>query len=320
MKRNRLIILGLLSSVLFFIFSMNIFSNTSVTSAALAAQPQTPNSIPSNSGLTESLDTPSYYLIDVKNQNILLSQNDTVHRPPASTVKLLTGLVAMQTLNEDDTVTVGNEVLIQDTTLGLKPGDTIKVKDLLTAIYLESANDAAIALAVKAKESLPAFIESMNNYAIELGCKDSHFQTPNGLPASDQYTTAQDLAKIAIKFTQNKTLMDYVRQKEGKVEWTTSNGLKRSIKVYNTNEFLGIYPGVQGLKTGTTTEAGQCLVTYVSRSDGDLILVLLGSRNRYKETKGLLDQGIAALRTRAALQSISKNSESLVQSPGFIQP
>lgn len=317
MKRFSLIILSL---ILGFIFSINIISNTSLSSAAFAAQPTTQKSTPANSSLTEGIDTPSYYLIDVQNQNILLSQNDTVHRPPASTVKLLTGLVAMESLNEDDTVTVGNEVLIQDTTLGLKPGDTIKVKDLLTAIYLASANDAAVALAVKAKESLPAFIESMNNYALELGCKDSHFQTPNGLPASDQYTTAHDLAKIAIKFTQNKTLMDYVRQKEGKVEWTTSNGLKRSIKIYNTNEFLGVYPGVQGLKTGTTTEAGQCLVTYVSRADGDLILVLLGSRNRYKDTKDLLDQGIAALRTRAALRSISKSPESLIQSPGFVQP
>lgn len=313
MKHKNLLIFCL---ILVSLLSMNIVLTTAIDSAVLAAQ-----TLPiSNSNLPEGLNTPSYYLIDLNTKNVLLSQNDTIQRPPASTVKLLTGLVAMQTLNENDTVTVGNEVLIEDSTLGLKPGDTIKVKDLLTAIYLPSANDAAVALAVKAKGSLSAFIESMNKYALELGCKDSHFQTPNGLPAADQYTTAQDLAKIAIKFTQNETLMEYAQQKEGKVEWTTSNGLKRSIKVYNTNEFLGIYPGVQGLKTGTTTEAGQCLVTYVTRSDGDLILVLLGSKNRYKETKSLLDQGLAAIRTRAALQTISKSPESLIQGPGFLQP
>lgn len=313
MKHKNLLIFCL---ILVSLLSMNIVLTTAIDSAVLAAQ-----TLPiSNSNLPEGLNTPSYYLIDLSTKNVLLSQNDTIQRPPASTVKLLTGLVAMQTLNENDTVTVGNEVLIEDSTLGLKPGDTIKVKDLLTAIYLPSANDAAVALAVKAKGSLSAFIESMNKYALELGCKDSHFQTPNGLPAADQYTTAQDLAKIAIKFTQNETLMEYAKQKEGKVEWTTSNGLKRSIKVYNTNEFLGLYPGVQGLKTGTTTEAGQCLVTYVTRSDGDLILVLLGSKNRYKETKSLLDQGLAAIRTRAALQTISKSPESLIQGPGFLQP
>lgn len=313
MKHKNLLIFCL---ILVSLLSMNIVLTTAIDSAVLAAQ-----TLPiSNSNLPEGLNTPSYYLIDLSTKNVLLSQNDTIQRPPASTVKLLTGLVAMQTLNENETVTVGNEVLIEDSTLGLKPGDTIKVKDLLTAIYLPSANDAAVALAVKAKGSLSAFIESMNKYALELGCKDSHFQTPNGLPAADQYTTAQDLAKIAIKFTQNETLMEYAKQKEGKVEWTTSNGLKRSIKVYNTNEFLGLYPGVQGLKTGTTTEAGQCLVTYVTRSDGDLILVLLGSKNRYKETKSLLDQGLAAIRTRAALQTISKSPESLIQGPGFLQP
>lgn len=320
MKHKSLIIFSL---SLVCLLSGNIISTTAIYPAALAAQTQPTKSIASNSSnsnLPESLNTTSYYLIDLNTNNVILSQNDTTQRPPASTVKLLTGLVAMETLNENDTVTVGNEVLIEDSTLGLKPGDTIKVKDLLTAIYLPSANDAAIALAVKAKGSLSAFIDSMNKYALELGCKDSHFQTPNGLPVSDQYTTAQDLSKIANKFTQNKTLMEYAQQKEGKVEWTTSNGLKRSIKVYNTNEFLGIYPGDQGLKTGTTSEAGQCLVTYVTRPDGDLILVLLGSKNRYKETKTLLDQGLAAMRTRAALQTLSKSPSSLIQGPGFLQP
>lgn len=273
----------------------------------------------SQSTFDAGLNSPSYYLINAQNQEVLLAQNEAIQRPPASTVKLLTGLVAMQTLKEDDVVKVGEEVNIENTTLGLKPGDTILVKDLLTALFLPSANDAAVALAVKAKGSVPAFVEAMNQYALQLGCDSSSFQTPNGLPASDQYSTAQDLAKIASEFIQNETLMKYVEKQEGKVEWTTSSGLKRSIIVHNTNEFLGIYPGVEGLKTGTTSEAGQCLVTYITRSDENLILVLLGSKNRYQDTKNLLDQGMAIVRTKAALKNLGSSPESLVQASGFFQ-
>jgi D-alanyl-D-alanine carboxypeptidase (penicillin-binding protein 5/6) len=252
-------------------------------------------------------------------QEVILDQNKGLQRPPASTVKLLTGLVALQSLHEEDVVTVGQEVVMENSTLGLKPGDTVLVKDLLTALFLPSANDAAVALAVAAKGSVSAFVESMNQYSLQLGCENSRFQTPNGLPAPDQFTTAEDLSKIALDFLKNKKLMQYVEKQEGKVEWTTSNGLKRSIIVKNTNEFLGVYPGVQGLKTGTTTEAGQCLVTYYTRADGDLILVLLGSENRYKDTKNLLDQGMAALRMRAALRNLGSSPESMIQSPGFYQ-
>lgn len=317
MKRK---IFMFLSSMLLIAFSVNVLALSNPTLALSTAQASQAKALSATSTLDNNLNSSSYYLLNAQDQDILLAQNEMIQRAPASTVKLLTGLVAIQSLNEEDIVKVGNEVQIENTTLGLKPGDTIRVKDLLTAVYLESANDAAVALAVKAKGSLPAFVEAMNQYALELGCTNSRFQTPNGLPAPDQYTTAQDLSKIALNFTQNKTLMHYAQEKEGRVEWTTSNGLKMSIIVKNTNELLGVYPGVQGLKTGTTTEAGQCLVTYITRPDGNLLLVLLGSENRYKDTKNLLDQGLAALRTRAALQNLSRSPESLIQAPGFYQP
>ncbi|AHF06966.1 D-alanyl-D-alanine carboxypeptidase family protein [Desulfitobacterium metallireducens] len=316
MKRKKIILMSLIWVIAFII---NTLSLTYPSRSISATQPTVYQSTVKQSNEDKSLNTPSYYLINAQNQDILLAQNETLQRAPASTVKLLTGLVAMQTLHEEDVVTLGNEVVIENSTLGLKPGDTLLVKDLLTALYLPSSNDAAVALAVAAKGSLPAFVEAMNQYALQLGCNSSRFQTPNGLPALDQYSTAQDLSKIAIDFIHNKTLMQYVEKEEGKVEWTGSNGLKKSIIVNNTNEFLGLYPGVQGLKTGTTTEAGQCLVTYITRMDGDLILVLLGSENRYKDTQNLLDRGISTLRTQAALRNIGSSPESMIQTPGFFQ-
>lgn len=314
-KRKIFIFFCTISIIAFGINVLHVFDTPLSYTAA-----QRTTTIPSTSTAEQNTNTTSYYLFSAQNQDAILAHNETTHRAPASTVKLLTGLVAMQSLNEDEMVKVGSEVQIENSTLGLKPGDTIRVRDLLTAIYLDSANDAAVALAVKAKGSLPKFLEGMNQYALQLGCQNSQFQTPNGLPAPDQYTTAQDLSKIAVAFTQNKMLMQYVQEKEGRVEWTSSNGQKKSVQVRNTNEFLGVYPGDEGLKTGTTTEAGQCLVSYITRPDGNLILVLLGSKNRYQDTLELLDQGVAAIRTRAALRNLSSSPEFLIHAPGFYQP
>ncbi|HHY26003.1 MAG TPA: D-alanyl-D-alanine carboxypeptidase [Desulfitobacterium dehalogenans] len=262
----------------------------------------------------------SYLMLNLRTGERLLEKNGDTRRAPASTVKLLTGLLVHEKLQEDELITLGEEVKVEGSVLGLKPGDKILVKDLFTAMYVFSANDAASALAVAAYGTMDDFIQAMNRYALELGCADSQFKTANGMPAQDQYTTAKDLAIIASKFTENPTLMDYVKQKKASVNWTDANGWKQVREISNTNQLLGIYPGDQGLKTGTTTEAGQCLVTYITMGDGDLLLVLLGSEQRYTDTVELLDQGIAKIRTRAALKNILSSPEAFYNMPGFFAP
>lgn len=270
---------------------------------------------------TKPLKTSSYLMLDVQSRQELLAQDEEVRRAPASTVKLLTGIVAMEKLQEQDEIQVGEEVLnIEGSKIGLQPGDRILVEELLTAVYLESANDAATVLAVAAYGSLEEFIKAMNESAQKMGLTDSQFKTPHGLPSPDQYTTARDLTEIALTFIQREELMKYVRKKEGTVDWTRANGFKLSIPVKNTNQLLSIYPGDSGLKTGTTTEAGQCLVTYITRPDGDILLTLLGSKQRYVETIDLLDQGISEIRTRSALKEITSHPDSLITAPGFFTP
>lgn len=270
---------------------------------------------------TKPLQSSSYFMINVQSQQTLLAKDETLRRAPASTVKLLTGIVAMEKLKEEDEIQVGEEVAdIDGSKLGLQPGDKIRVEELYKALYVMSANDAAIALAVAAYGSVDEFVKAMNETAKKIGATDSHFQTPNGLPYPDQYTTARDLSQIALTFIQKEELMKYVRLKEAKVEWTRANGINLSIPVKNTNQLLGIYPGDTGLKTGTTTEAGECLVTYITRPDGDILLTLLGSKDRYAETIELLDQGISMLRTQAALQNITSHPESIFTVPGFFAP
>lgn len=266
-----------------------------------------------------NLSTPdeSYVLIDCQTTMIIKSSNAERQRAPASTTKLLTGLIAQKTLKETDIVRVGSEVKVDGSRLGLSPGDEISVHDLLTALYVHSANDAAEALAVKISGSIPAFAEEMNNYAATLGCQHSHFTNPHGLPDPDHYTTASDLGKIASHFLKNEELMKFVKETSANVQWKDARGLVRHVEVKNTNSLLGIYPGDQGLKTGTTTEAGQCLVSYVTRPDGDLLLVLLGSKQRYGDTIKLLDEGWAQQRSNAALRGLAHDPRSLILSPGI---
>lgn len=259
----------------------------------------------------------SYLLIDPHTTQILKSYNADLQRAPASTTKLLTGLIALKSLKETDIVKVGTEVSIEGSQLGLSPGDEISVHELLTALYVNSSNDAAAALAVKISGSIPAFAEEMNKYAATLGCQASHFTNPHGMPDPEHYTTANDLSKIASQFLKKEELMKFVKQPSARVQWKNARGMDRSADLQNTNSLLGIYPGDQGLKTGTTTEAGQCLVSYVTRPDGNLLLVLLGSKNRYNDSIKLLDEGWADQRSNAALRGLAKDPRSLILSPGI---
>lgn len=262
-------------------------------------------------------DKESYVLLNPQTNQVLSASNADVQRAPASTTKLLTGLVALKTLKETDMVRVGSEVNVEGSRLGLTPGDKISVHDLLTAMYVMSANDAAAAIAVKTSGSIPAFAEEMNQAAATYGCQQSHFITPHGMPDPNHYTTAADLGKIASTFLNNTELMKFVKQPSARVQWQDARGMTHHADLQNTNRLLGIYPGDQGLKTGTTTEAGQCLVSYVTRPDGNVLLVLLGSKQRYRDTVKLLDEGFAKLRVDASLQGLAKDPNTLLSSPGI---
>ncbi|HUS89002.1 MAG TPA: serine hydrolase [Desulfosporosinus sp.] len=311
-----IMIVGVLSYIGFHYISPTL---DKVLISGAETKPSSPNPKTAMSTSTKDLSTQdeSYVLIDPQTTQTLKSYNADVKRAPASTTKLLTGLIVMKTLQETDIVRVGTEVTIEGSQLGLNPGDEISVHELLTALYVHSSNDAAAALAVKISGSIPDFAEEMNKYAATLGCEDSQFKNPHGMPDPEHYTTANDLSKIASLFLKNEELMKFVKEPSARVQWKDARGMVRYAEVQNTNSLLGIYPGDEGLKTGTTTEAGQCLVSYVTRPDGDLLLVLLGSKQRYGDTIKLLDEGWADQRSNAALRGLAKDPRSLILSPGI---
>ncbi|SDH12638.1 D-alanyl-D-alanine carboxypeptidase family protein [Desulfosporosinus hippei] len=320
-RRATLIIFSMLLSV-FLLMGLSYFSPAiaNLQTAGLMTDAKVQSSEPSKTGSSSqdlSTEDESYVLIDPLTGKVIKSHNADIQRAPASTLKLITGLVALKSLKESDIVRVGTEVNVEGSHLGLQPGDEISVHNLLTALYVNSSNDAAAALAVKVSGSIPAFAQEINEYAATLGCQNTHFTTPHGLPDPDQYTTANDLSKVAVRFIENKELMKFVKLTNAHVQWTDGQGKLREADLQNTNRLLGIYPGNQGLKTGTTTEAGQCLVSYVTRSDGDYLVVLLGSKQRYRDTILLLDEAWSEQRTAAALKGLTKELNSLILSPGI---
>lgn len=201
---SKLPILILLILVSFLSYNGYQYINPTIEKGLITEAETKPNTINSKTLISNkdlSTKDESYVLIDPQTTQVLKSYNADLKRAPASTTKLLTGLVAEKTLKDTDVVRVGTEVNMEGSQLGLSPGDQISVKELLTALYVHSSNDAAAALAVKISGSIPAFAEEMNNYAAALGCVDSQFKNPHGMPDPDHYTTANDLSKISSQFS-----------------------------------------------------------------------------------------------------------------------
>jgi D-alanyl-D-alanine carboxypeptidase (penicillin-binding protein 5/6) len=164
-------------------------------------------------------------------------------------------------------------------------GEQFRVGDLVRAMLISSGNDAAISLADHYKDGYEGFVHLMNQEAIDLGLKETHFVDVSGLDAPEHYSTAYDLSLLMAKAIQNPLIRKFVAKKTDVV--TSLDGM-HTHKLVNTNELLGWIPGVIGIKTGTTDMAQECLATLVHR-DRDMIIVVLGSQDRFGDTIKIID-------------------------------
>ena len=217
---------------------------------------------------------------------MLFNKNALEKRSVASTTKVMTALVALENGNPDDKVTVSKRAAaIGGSRAGLVEGEQYLLRELIYAMMMISANDAAIAVAEHIGGSVENFADIMNSRAISLGAVNSHFITPHGLDREDQFSTAYDIALIAIEALKYPLFRAIVA--------TTSSYIPGH-SLYNTNELLGSYPGADGVKTGYTGKAGRCLVSTAKKNGMRLITVVLGSptRNaRANASMNLLDYG-----------------------------
>lgn len=216
------------------------------------------------------------------------TKNSKRRMPMASTTKIMTALVAIENISSLDEAVEVDESSIgtEGSSAYLKSGDVVTVEELLYALLLQSANDAAVALAVHIGGSVDAFADMMNERAEKMGLSDTHFANPHGLDADGHYTTAEDLAKIAAEAIDNETIYSIVST----YKKTLINDERRRTYV-NHNKLLNLYDGAIGVKTGFTDEAGRCLVGAAERDGVRLISVTLDAPSDWQDHEKMLDFG-----------------------------
>ena len=226
------------------------------------------------------IDATAAAIVDRGSDALLWSKNAELALPMASTTKLMTALVALESLSPDQIITVPAEALIGNASMGLSAGEQVSVRALLYGALLPSGNDAAMTLAITAVGSEAAFVERMNQRATEWGLHRTHFVNPHGLDAPDHISSARDLSVLAQRALDNPVIAEVVSTPQITIE---------GYSLTNTNLLLNAYDGAYGVKTGTTDEAGQVLIAAVDNGHGDALTVVLNSPDRFAETPRMLD-------------------------------
>lgn len=217
-------------------------------------------------------------------ETILYEKNADKTLPQASTTKIMTALLVLESASVEQKITVSaSAAAVEGSQLGLTAGEELSVSDLLYVLMLKSGNDAAEALAEGIAGSVSQFVAMMNKKATELGLRNTQFQNPHGLPAEGHYTTARDLATLTAAALENEKFRKIVSTDKVKLTY-------KNMVIANSNKLLGICEGVFGVKTGFTKKAGRCLVTAAERKGVQLICVTLNDGNDWLDHANLYDE------------------------------
>lgn len=237
-------------------------------------------------------------VIDAVTGRTFYERNANEQRPVASTQKLLSALVAVESTDMDKMTTVNREeTKVEPHKLFLKVGERLPLRTLLLAMLIESCNDCAHCMGRSCAGTVEQFAVWMNRRAAQLGCKHSHFINPSGLPARGQVSTARDMAIIARAAIYNSTIRSIV----GLENATITRGDGRVKILHTTNHLLrrtssDFYPLCTGMKTGYTNLAGKCLVSSGTYRGRMIICVMLGGNSRiiWKDSKAMLNWALGA--------------------------
>lgn len=238
-----------------------------------------------------SVSAEAAVLIEADSGKIVFSHNENTRLPMASTTKIVTALTAL-TLKEASTpITVSPEAVgVEGSSVYLIEGEVLTLEQLLYALLLESANDAAVAIAVGLSGSVEAFAEQMNSVASLLDLQDTHFVNPHGLDGEEHYTTAYELACLARCAMQNELIRTIVGTRKHTIPHPGDVGTRLLV---NHNKLLRLYDGCIGVKTGFTKRSGRCLVSAAERNGVMLIAVTLNAPNDWNDHTAMLDYGFS---------------------------
>ena len=268
MQNKKLLILSLilLLAMIFSMFSLYIYGNENTSVSARAA-----------------------VLYEPVSGEIVVSKNENAKLPMASTTKIMTALIAIERLPLDSIVSIPSEAVgIEGSSVYLRCGDELSVRDLLYSVLLQSANDAATALAYAVSGDIAEFSRLMSSRAAEMGCENTNFENPHGLDSESHYTTAKDLAIIAANALENDTFRQICSTY--KYSFKISDAPRT---VVNHNKLLKMYDGAIGVKTGYTKKCGRCLVGAAERNGVRLISVTLDAPDDWRDHRSMLDLGFS---------------------------
>jgi len=231
----------------------------------------------------------SAILIEPSANIVIYEKNAHIKLPMASTTKIMTAIVALEHVPPSATVEVSPlAVGIEGSSIYLYAGEHLSMEHLLYALLLESANDAAVAIAISVAGSVEAFAELMNQKAAELGLNNTHFTNPHGLDHEDHYTTASDLALLAAYCMQNEMFRTIVATQRITIPLHDTEAARLLL---NHNRLLRSFDGTIGLKTGFTKRSGRCLVSAVEREGMTLICVTLNAPDDWDDHRNLFEFG-----------------------------
>lgn len=266
-------------------------ADSSLTSESILFLSDKGNSLPA-----PTLSAKSAVLIEVESGEVIFGKNADDRLPMASTTKIMTALVAIENADISKTVSVSPEAVgVEGSSVYLYAEERMTLEDLLYAMMLESANDAATAIAIEVGGDLDTFADMMNEKARKMGLSDSHFENPHGLDGETHYTTAYELALITREALSNPVFREICSTYKKTIPLNETEGVRLLI---NHNKMLRSYDGAIGVKTGFTKKSGRCLVSAAERDGLAFIAVTLGAPDDWKDHTALLDYGFSLYEAR----------------------
>lgn len=242
----------------------------------------------------------SAIVMEAATGRVLYEKNAGQRLPMASTTKVMTAIVAIESADLNDVVTVSaNASGVEGSSIWLGVGEKMTLSDMLYGLMLASGNDAAVAIAEHVGGSVDNFVEMMNKKAQQIGAYDTHFKNPNGLPSDDHYTTAYDLGLICAYAMRNPTFGGIVKTQYKTLPW---EGHEWDRVVKNKNKILWNYEGGNGIKTGFTKEAGRCLTAAAQRDGMQLVSVVLCAPDMFKDCMALMDDSFERFKNRVVVE------------------
>lgn len=232
-----------------------------------------------------SLSASAVYVMDRQSGAILYQKNAAALRYPASTAKMMTAIVARQNYPLDRVMTVTDAAFTTGTVAGLKLGEQLTTESILNALLIPSGNDAALVLGQHHPFGYAGFVAQMNAEAQKIGLSQTTYQDVSGLDTDHELSTARDLAILANELMKDPVLRQIVGTRQTDIH-DVSGLITHKLK--STQELYGQIPDVVGIKTGTTLNAGENLITEIDRDGHQIIFVVLGSTSRFVDSKLLI--------------------------------